>query len=418
MAVNDPLPAALNEDPHREPTEIGPFAILWHIGTLGLLAIFLGVSLYNAANEGSLGWQSLALVVMTIAQAGIYVQTMVRTPSWPPPAVWLFLHFGVAPALILLEQAISTLYISLWWVYFSFNLSGVLPPRLAIAHMTLMVVMFIGSVSDWQWANLSTSVVIISLMSLLASAPFYLLVRKLFEFSDNRNKLVAELQTAYRDLAKAKARESELAVLHERERLARDMHDNLGHALVAISVQLEAAQRLYKKDPERASQQMDAMKQLARESTDALRRTLAGLRTPGLGERPLRIALQESCAALSQRSGLSVTCNIAPQADTINRAVAEALWSVAQEALANIEKHARARHAEVRVEMYAAGVTLNISDDGVGLREEDAARPGHYGLRGMRERIAGLGGTLNLHPRPAGGTLIEASIPLVGGQHT
>jgi signal transduction histidine kinase len=238
-------------------------------------------------------------------------------------------------------------------------------------------------------------------------------LRKSSVFNERRKALIQELQAAYRELDAARAKEGELAALRERERIARDMHDHLGHALVALSVQLEATQRLYKKDVERASAQMDQMKTLTRQSMDALRRSLAGLRAPGLGERPLRLALQETCASLSQRSGMSISCNVAPQSDAINPTVAESLWSVAQEALTNIEKHAQARRVEVRLDMDAAGLTLCIHDDGIGLPNEAYDRAGHFGLRGMRERIEGVGGTLSVDGNGEDGTRIVARVPVM-----
>ena len=83
-------------------------------------------------------------------------------------------------------------------------------------------------------------------------------------------KLVAQLQNAQHELKIAHQQESELAVLQERERLARDLHDGLGHSLVALSLQLEAIQRLYPVDPQRASAQVDEMKVVTREATLAL----------------------------------------------------------------------------------------------------------------------------------------------------
>jgi signal transduction histidine kinase len=85
---------------------------------------------------------------------------------------------------------------------------------------------------------------------------------------------------------------------------------------------------------------------------------------------------------------------------------------MAQEALTNVEKHAHARHVQVGVEMEPHAVTMRISDDGSGLPPDAASRSGHYGLRGMRERLEGLGGTLTMHSN-GGGTLVEAHLPII-----
>ena len=92
----------------------------------------------------------------------------------------------------------------------------------------------------------------------------YLFIYAIIRTSRERAKLITKLETAQKELELARQRDTELATLQERERLARDLHDSLGHTLVALSVQLEAVQRLYKVDPERASAQVDELKTLTR----------------------------------------------------------------------------------------------------------------------------------------------------------
>jgi len=120
-----------------------------------------------------------------------------------------------------------------------------------------------------------------------------LFIHRLVVTSAERAKLIQQLQAAQRELEAAHQREAEISVLRERERLARDLHDSLGHGLVTLNVQLEAAQRLYTVDPAKASALMEEMKNLTRTSMEQLRRSLAGLRTPGLGDRALKGAIEE-----------------------------------------------------------------------------------------------------------------------------
>jgi signal transduction histidine kinase len=231
--------------------------------------------------------------------------------------------------------------------------------------------------------------------------------------SRERARLVTELQEAQRALERARQRDAELAALHERERLARDLHDSLGHALAALSVQLEAMQRLYAVDPERAAAQVEAMKALTRASMEELRRSLAGLRTPGLGDRPLQQALQALSLEVSQRTGMAVSCRIDEAVDALGPALAEALWRAAQEAVTNVEKHAHASQVRVCVELAPQAVTLRVADNGRGLPPDAESRSGHYGLRGIRERVEGLGGTLTLHRNGQCGTVVEACLPII-----
>jgi two-component system NarL family sensor kinase len=155
------------------------------------------------------------------------------------------------------------------------------------------------------------------------------------------------------------------------------------------------------------------MKTLSRSSTEALRRSLANLRASGLGDKSLTQAIQSLCADAGRRTGLIIDCQIAPGADALPPAVAEALWHVAQEGLTNIEKHAQARHVVVSLSLQPQLALLRVSDDGAGLPPDAEGKPGHYGLRGLRERVEGLGGTLLLTSAQTKGAFIEARVRLI-----
>jgi signal transduction histidine kinase len=240
----------------------------------------------------------------------------------------------------------------------------------------------------------------------------YFFIASIIRTSQDRGKLIAELEAAQRELEIARQKDVELAALRERERLARDLHDSLGHALVAMTVQLEAIQRLYRVDPQRGSAQVEALKALTRRSMDDLRRSLDGLRAPGLGDQPLSAALPQLGVETGQRANLQIRCRVPPEADRLSPALAETLWRVAQEALTNIEKHARARTVDITLEIQPAAAALRVADDGAGLPPEAEGQPGHYGLRGMRERVEGLGGALTLN-NTGQGTVIEAHLPII-----
>jgi signal transduction histidine kinase len=228
-----------------------------------------------------------------------------------------------------------------------------------------------------------------------------------------RGRLILELQAAKRELELARERELELAALRERERLARDLHDTLGHALVTLTVQLEAAQRLQTADPARVATLLAEMQKLTRSSMEDLRRSLANLRTSGLGDRPLTETLQILCAEAGKRFGAAIDCQVAEGADALPPAVAEVLWRVGQEGLTNIEKHAHAHRVQVNLTVHSKEVVMRVSDDGAGLPLRAEEKPGHYGLRGLRERVEGLGGTFTVAAAGSDGTVIEARIPVI-----
>jgi two-component system NarL family sensor kinase len=144
---------------------------------------------------------------------------------------------------------------------------------------------------------------------------------------------------------------------------------------------------------------------------DALRRAIAGLRAPDLADRSLGPALQALCIDFAQRTGLAVTCRIDEAADHLRPAMAEALWRITQEALTNVEKHAEASSVGVSLACEPHAVTLCIADDGVGLPEGAESLPNCFGIRGMRERAEGLGGTLAWDVGPSG-TTVKVRLPI------
>ncbi|MDP9373958.1 MAG: sensor histidine kinase [Chloroflexota bacterium] len=244
------------------------------------------------------------------------------------------------------------------------------------------------------------------------------LVESLFAARVRNERLIAELRESQARLREAAARERELAALRERERLARDLHDTLGHALVLATVKVEAAQRLGPVDPARADAELASTKSLLRETMNELRRTVGNLRDPGtpLDRRSLAATIAAGASATAERSGLRarVACD---EIGGLTAAQEDALWRVAQEALTNVIKHAGATELRVRLARGDGRVSLEIRDDGRGPTGDGKApdRPGHFGIRGMHERMALVGGRLTVAAAPGGGTRVLAELPLDAG---
>lgn len=360
----------------------------WDI--VSLLAFGLSAASVIAAPSEALSWREITASALCVVQGVLYFFVISRA-DWPVSRRRLILYFVGGPILWILASWLNPF---LWWLGFTYfgQMFGLLPPRAAIPGTAALVSITLLIISDWSIAGVPIGNMVGFAFQWLAGVAFYLFIYGIIRTSRERAKLINKLEAAQQELELARQRDTELAALQERERLARDLHDSLGHALVTISIQLEAIQRLYKVDQERASAQLNELKNLTRASMDDLRRSLAGLRTPGLGERRLSESLQALSVDTGQRSHLQISCHIAERADQLSPAYAEALWRVAQEALANIERHAAAHKVQLRLEVEAQTATLSIEDDGHGLPPDAEKRPGHYGLRGMRERVEGLGG--------------------------
>jgi len=301
-----------------------------------------------------------------------------------------------------------------WWLGFTYfgQMFGLLPLQAVVPGTAIVTFLTALITSDWNIRQIPLGAAIGFTFQWLGGMALFLFIYGIIRTSRERAELITKLEAAQKELELARQRDAELATLQERERVARDLHDSLGHALVAISVQLEAIQRLYKVDPEKASAQVDELKNLTRTSMDDLRRSLAGLRAPGLGERHLREALQALSVIVGQRAHLEIQCRIAEGADGLLPAHAETLWRVAQEALTNIEHHAAARTVQLQLDIESNATLLSIQDDGRGLPPDAENQTGHYGLRGMRERVEGLGGTLTLTGN-SNGSRVDVKLPIL-----
>jgi signal transduction histidine kinase len=216
--------------------------------------------------------------------------------------------------------------------------------------------------------------------------------------------IIAERKSRERAEILAKEVES-LAATLERTRIARDIHDSLGHTLTTLDVQLELAQRLYIKQSEQASQALDTAKLLSSQCLQDVRRALQTMRSQDFN---LNEALQNLVeqVRINQSFSVDVKVNLPP----IPLQPSHQIFCIIQEGLTNIQKHAKAEFICLTGNSVVGGVQLELSDDGCGF-DINASTSG-YGLRGMHERVQMLGGNLTINSSPAIGTKIVVWIPL------
>jgi signal transduction histidine kinase len=222
--------------------------------------------------------------------------------------------------------------------------------------------------------------------------------------------LLAELQDAHEQLQEYALRAEEMAVVEERNRLAREMHDTLGHRLTVSVVQLEAAQSLCTTDQERAQEIVGTVREQVREALQELRSAVATLRTPVEADLQLRSALQRLTAHYEAATGLTIHRILPDEMPPLPPNHRMALYRTAQEALTNVQKHAGAQQIWLVLTASQGAITLLVSDDGRGFSHRKD-QPG-FGLRGLRERAAQLDGELHVEPRPGGGTQLSLRLPL------
>jgi len=238
-------------------------------------------------------------------------------------------------------------------------------------------------------------------------------------------RLLGELQAAHLQLQRYAAHAEAFAVAEERNRVAREMHDTLGHRLTVAAVQLEGAQKLVKRDPAKVETMIATVREQVLGGLAELRQTVAALRTPLEAELPLATALTRLATEFMAATGIVTVLDLPEGMPPLAPDLRQALYRAAQEALTNIQRHAHASHAQIQVTLLTglangAGLTgsailISITDNGVGLVEGDATRG--YGLRGLEERATQLGGSVTLQPHHGGGTQVVMRLPFPPPAH-
>lgn len=212
-----------------------------------------------------------------------------------------------------------------------------------------------------------------------------------------------------------------VAMLEERERIAREMHDSVGQVLGYVNTKAQAVKVLLESGKvAEAQRQLAQLEQAAREVYADLREAIVSLRTATSPERELIPALREYIGRFAELSG--VQTELVPEGDPSRYIFGPAtelhLIRIVQEALTNVRKHAMARRAWVRLALREGGLIVTVADDGVGFDPAQAAQEGWsgFGLQSMRERAEAIGGHFSVRRRDGSGTEVEVSLPVPGGR--
>lgn len=228
-------------------------------------------------------------------------------------------------------------------------------------------------------------------------------------------RLAHELEEANTRLRESAAQAEELTRSRERNRLAREIHDSLGHYLTVVNVQLEAARALveskgWKEAAPDLYAALEKAQTLTRSGLADVRRSVAALRADPLGEKPFLDAMK-TLIADNQEAGLLVSLRQEGSVQAVSPQIELALYRTLQEALTNVRKHARASRADVLLEYREKYVRLGVRDNGVGFSkpEDDEEK---FGLRGIRERVELLQGRMEIGADPGGGVRMMVELPL------
>ncbi|WP_171074021.1 sensor histidine kinase [Nonomuraea basaltis] len=350
---------------------------------------------------GGLLWPALA------AAAGV----------WLAPIAWLHQRRDVRRALVVAhylvlialagalaaESAAFTVFASVGYPL----AIAMLPARLVMAGVTVTAIVNVAAqAGPGDRTALLTVIAGVALPLVLAG--WYVSAEH-----DKRRRLIERLRSALAENADLHARLLDQArragVLDERHRVAGEIHDTVAQDLVALIGQLDAAGRATQGPARR--RHLDQAAELARRGLAEARRSVTALRPEPLEHAMLPEALARMAESWSKASGVDLALEITGTPVALAADVEATLFRVAQEALANVAKHARATRAGLTLSYTDEVILLDIRDDGAGFAPQTPADG--FGLDGMRRRVRGVGGTLDIESEPGHGTAIAAAVPAI-----
>lgn len=312
------------------------------------------------------------------------------------------------------------------WLLFLVTLSLLftfLPVRLAICAgilLYLAVVLNLGWLSDWQWSQVYSS--LLSLFpAFLFVGLFSLFVRMLEMQKERAERLLRQLEASNAELEQAHvllqdfaSEVEELTIVRERTRLAREIHDTLGHYLSILTIQLETIGKLQERDPARAAVEIAEARRVAAQSMQEVRNAVAALRPTGIAELSFAEAVRQLGQAFERNAPeTALTLDLETELPPLSPDISVALYRAVQETFTNIRKHAQASKVLVRLRYEDGTIDLLVLDNGNGMAQTTPDHPGEgFGLVGLRERIELLGGQVSYGPAEQGGYRVTVRVPV------
>jgi signal transduction histidine kinase len=368
----------------------------WHVA-FGVLAVLTAV-LLMAHDEPGAGRRYAALGVLLVL-AGWYVAVGARAlPRECGPAGQWYVA-GAVPLTVALFALDPVGSIMLFLLYP--HVWALLPMRRAVAA-TVVTVAATGAAMlrgpGW-WLEVSVTMAV----GLVVALALGVWITRIIEQSRQRARLVAELADTRAELAEVSRRAGAMA---ERERLAHDVHDTLAQGFTSVLLLLQAAGAAT--DPGTVAHLIGRAQNTARENLAEARALIADLAPPALHGGSLPDALAQLVDRLSGDLGVRPSLAVRGRPRVLLADHDVVLLRVAQEALANVRKHAGASRVDVSLHYDDAAVVLTVADDGCGF--DHSTVDGGFGLPGMRSRVSQVGGAFVVRPGAAGGTVVEARL--------
>lgn len=362
-------------------------------------------------------WETrLVAPVLILLFAGVELIEQRLYHDQVPPQIGLFF---LIVRLVLAELALQTNASALTMLLFAlavFNAYFVLGSRisnlLAVAYVFISVLR-VGDTSVVFSESEPIAGWLIQNLALVFLLVFARALQRDKEHQRYTEQLLANLQLSHRELQAYAAQVAELVAVEERNRLARDIHDSLGHYLTGVNIQLERASVFHARDPQQSLLAIQEAKQAAEEALRDVRRSVAGLRQTD-SSFSLRHSLTDLLNNLAS-DHLQVDFQFSGDENGYNRMTLLTLYRAAQEGLTNIQKHANATFVKLDVELSDHQARLCLSDNGRGfdthLQHPMSTNGSGFGLQGIRERIGLVRGQMTLTSPPQQGTTLLVTVP-------
>ena len=375
----------------------------WYAAFYVVLLVTTAIVMSDAEVAGG---AKVRVVILAVALGATHMVTILTQGEWGRRIPLKLAYVAVAAALWFLLVGVHPAYFILLFVLYS-QIYTLLPMRWAIpSSLALTAVVTIRSLVDTPGAV--TSVLLQGLFWAVFGTFSAFWIYSIIGQSQKRRDLIQELEKTRNQLA---AEERRAGTLEERSRLAREIHDTLAQGFISIVTHLEAAEEELPPDADSSQRHLDQARRTARDNLVEARNLVAALRPEILAGSSLPEALERLTARWSEASGVHAGLSTTGEYRPLSQEAQVALLRAAQEALANIRKHAGASSVTVTLSYMEDLVVLDVQDDGTGFDPNEMRDDECFGLRAMRERVEGIGGQLLIESEVGAGSTVVVEVP-------
>ncbi len=386
------------------------WAPAWHCVFYGVLGLATMLALADRAISGT---DRAAAAGLATLLGGWYWLWVVRRRIWTLPIPQVLVYFAGAAALWLLALSVNEAYFLLAFSAYQQVPSYLPSPRSAIPGVVVLTGLLLA-MDLVDAGRPSPLTLLIAALSAGLGIVFLLWIDAIVRQSEDRHRLIGELEATRAELAAA---EREAGTLAERQRLAAEIHDTLAQGVTSVVTLLEATEAEMEPGQATARNHLDRALRTARDTLAEARRFVWALQPEALDRGSLVEALDRLAAGLADETAVAARFVVSGTPQRLAAPVEIALLRAAQEGSANIRKHAQAGEAVLTLSYLGDRVILDVRDDGrgfdpvaVGARPGDVS--GGLGLRGLEARLAALGGGLEVESAVGEGTVLVAMVPV------